>query len=221
MDLSALSPVLAEIGDQGLETFDPSSAQSGQRLKGNGRQYVRFYMKKFTKPVTVKAKINPVTGSSTPLEVEMKEFNQEFVEIINPGDKNEFDGPVEHHHKVEFARQYIAFKQGRGAPVGKPVEECEYIPPHVLVDLKYNGCHTEEQLADASDVLCGIIPNGLQLRDFARISVKSAQDNKFAPQIEALQKQNAELVKQFEELKAKNVTSDGVQLSPKKPNGSK
>lgn len=217
LDLSILAPVLGEIGDQGLDTFDLRNAQDGQRLRGSGRQFVRFYSKKESRPVTVEAKINPVTGASTPIKVEMREFVQDFINVINPGDKNEIDVPVEEHHKREFYRQYAAYKSGKGAPIGVPVEECSYIPPNVITDLRYNGCQTEEQLAEASDILCGIIPNGFQLRDFAKAVVKSKDANKASPQVQALQEQNREMQEKMNAMQEQLIALSTQQVEKRGP----
>lgn len=200
LDLSPVGSILNEIGDQGLNTFDVNSAADGQRVRGSGRQYVRFYYKKFARPVCTKAKINPVTGSSTPLTIEMQEVTQEFVEIINPGDKNIVDQPAEDYHRREHFRQYSAFKAGKGVMPGKDLDEVSYVPSNVALELKYHGCKTEEQLADASDVLCGLIPNGFQLRDFAKAVVAAESDNKQLPHIMALEEKNRATQAKLDEL---------------------
>ncbi len=193
IDLSPLNSVLGEIGDQGANTFDLTGAQDGQRLRGNGRQYVRFYYRKESRPVTTKAKIDPKTGASTPLKIEMQEFTREFVEIINPGDKNIVDQPAEDFHRREFSKQYFAFRKGNGVQLGTPIDDVSYVPPHVATELLYHGCKTEEQLADASDVLCGLIPDGFRLRDFAKAVVNAKNDSKGDNRVLGLQEKNAKL----------------------------
>ena len=202
LDLSSLSPILGGIDDD-LQNFDVGSAQSGERLRGANRQAVRFYLRKEARPVAKTVKINPVTGSTTVLETEMKEVVREFVEIIDPGDKrNIVDQPAEDYHRRQYFKQYRAFKNGTAAPIGKPLDECSYVPSPTVTELRYHNCHTEEQLADASDNLCSIIPNGQQLREFARAAVKANMDNQSLTQVMALQEKNKDLEEKLAQVMA-------------------
>lgn len=173
MQLSPLNNIIPSWDSPTLQDFDVTDVQDGQRLKGSNRQYVRFYKKVFKEVVTLEAKINEKTGTSTPVKVGVKDVERLMVNIVTPGDKNVVDAPAEDFHKREHWAHYKAFMDGRTAPIGTSLDECNYVSPSVATDLRYYGCHTEEQLADASDILCAQIANGFELREFARARCKA------------------------------------------------
>lgn len=199
MELSPLSKVVQDWGAPTLQDIDVNSAVAGERLRGSNRQYVRFYLKKFIEVEATKVRVVEKTGEVKVLESKAKEVEKEMVHIITPGDKNEIDAVAQDFHKREHWKAYTAFRNGSGVIIGKPLEECTYVPPSVTLELKYRGCHTEEQLADASDLLCGQIGNGYNYREFAKASQKAALDNKSLGQVHVLQ---AELAKTQATLKA-------------------
>ena len=224
MQLSPLGSVIPNFGSPTLDGFDFSNIEKmhGQRLAGDSaRQFVRFYNKVISIPQAKKVRINEKTGEVRVLETEMVNIEREFVEIITPGDKNTVDDFAQDFHRREHWRQYKAFRDGKSAPIGIPIEECSFIAPSVLTELKYLGVHTVEQLADASDVLCGRAPNGFDLREYARAVVKASVDSKSLGQVNLLkdelekaQKMIAELQAQMTEVKTETAE---IKRSPGRP----
>lgn len=199
MELSPLSKVIQDWGAPTLQNLDTDRAVPGERIRGSNRQYVRFYLKKFIDVIASKVKVIEKTGEVKVLASEAKEVEREMVQIITPGDKNEIDTIAQDFHRREHWQAYKAFRDGNGVILGKKLEECTYVPPSVTLELKYRGCHTEEQLADASDLLCNQIGNGWSYREFARAAQKIELENKSLGQVTALK---SELAKTQESLKA-------------------
>lgn len=112
-----------------------------------------------------------------------------MVHIVTPGDTNEFNDRAEDYHRREYWPQYKAFREGRTAPIGIDIDSVEWISPNIATELRYFGVHTVEQLADASDLLCGKVPNGWELREFARSVCKANLENKSLNQVTALKDQ--------------------------------
>ena len=205
---------IPSFGAPTLEGFDLSNLREGERVRGKNRQLVRFYWKRVSEPVTTQARIDEITGSSTPIKIEMLPKDVEMVEIVTPGDKNIVDCPASDYHKREYWPQYKAFRDGRGTPIGKPIDECMYISPSVATELRYLGVQTEEQLADASDLLCNNVADGWRLRDYARVVCKTTKDSQGLGQVHVLKgqlevaTQNYESLKvELEQLKGKLFTS--------------
>lgn len=198
-----------------LQGFDLSNVQDGERIKGSNRQYIRFYKKKFTEVYATKVKINEKTGTTTILETGTRPVEREMVHIITPGDKNIVDDFACDFHRRSFWNQYKAFRDGKTAPVGMSLDDSGFVSPGVATELRYLGCHTVEQLADASDVLCQQIPNGFELREFARAKCKADLDNKNLSQVNILkaelEKSNAviaEMQKQMQTLLSRQEPSE-------------
>lgn len=200
MQLSPLSKLIPTFGSPTLEGGYDVGVQDGQRLKTTGRQYVRFYSKIVPEVYATEVKINPKTGSTTVLKTAIRDVTREFVEIITPGDKNTVDDFAEDFHKREHWKEYKAFRDGDIAPRGKSLEECSYVSPHVVTELNYRKCFTMEQLADASDLLCGQIPDGQMLREFARAEAKALIDNKTNGEVGILSRKLEETQAQLAEL---------------------
>jgi len=200
--LSALNP----FGAPTLDGLDTNNIEDGRRIGGtSGRQFVRFYRKKET--LFVKAK----DGKVTPFETE-----RECVHIKTPGDTNVIDTHAEEYHRREHFRQYQAFRNGHTGPIGMPIDEATFVSQHIATELKIMGCHTVEQLADGSDVLCGQIPNGFELREFARAMMASRKDDKALQQVAALkteldasQKAMREMQQQMQVMQAMILNSRG------------
>lgn len=192
--MATINEAIPTFGAATLEGFDTTGAQPGQRLPGLKRQYVRFYRKTIPVVCATEVKINEKTGTTQVLKTAVKEVEREMVNIVTPGDSsNIVDDFAEDFHRREHWREYKAFRDGKVGPIGKDIDECtSYISPHVATELRYLGVHTEEQLAAASDLLCGQIACGFDLREFARACVKAQEGNKNLDQVRNLQ---AELVK--------------------------
>ncbi|CAB4151337.1 hypothetical protein UFOVP591_12 [uncultured Caudovirales phage] len=226
MDLSLINNAIPDFGPtvQGLNTVGEIGQRVGGDNSGSNRQFVRFYSKKISKLIATKVRIDEKTGSTTVLETKPVEETQEFVEIITPGDKNTVDQPAQLFHKREHFRQYQAFRDGRTTPLGQSVEDCQFISQSVALELKYLGCHTVEQLADASDALAGQIPDGFSLREFARAHCKANLDNKSLGQVNALQAQLNASQARLKELEAQvsmlvGASGQPLQAPPSRPEG--
>lgn len=211
MDLSPLSKVVPSWDSPTLQGFDLDNVQDGQRIgglnRGIHRQFVRFYKKKFSEVYATKVKINEKTGTTTVLETDVRNVEKEMVHIITPGDKNIVDDVACEFHKREHWAEYKAFRDGRSAPLGTSLDECSFVSPHIATELRYHGCLTLEQLADASDLLCERVPDGFEIREFARAKVKADRDNQSLDQVNALKielsksrEAMAEMQKQIEKL---------------------
>lgn len=204
MEASPINKAIPSWGSPTLEGFDLQNAHEGERIRGSSRQFVRFYKKKFVEVVATKVKINEKTGSTQVLETKPVEKEEEFVQIVTPGDKNSIDARVEDFHRREFWPQYKAFRDGKGVPLGTPIEECSFISPSIALELKYLGCHTVEQLADGSDLLSNQIANGWELREYARAVVKAQGNNKDKEQVNLLQVNLEKAQQQIAELAEAN-----------------
>jgi hypothetical protein len=202
MSISSVLSSLPNFGAKTLQDIDASSIQDGRRLGGSARQFVRFFNKTCTEIFAKKVKINEKTGATTVLETGSRPVTREFVEIITPGDKNVIETHAEDFHKRENFRQYQAFREGRVAPLGKSIDDCTYISAPVATELRILGVHTEEQLADASEVVLGRLPDGFALREFARESVKVNQLNSNNPAVAMLQSELSKAMEMIRELQA-------------------
>lgn len=186
MNLSPLNGIIPNWGAETLQNFDTNNIQDGERLRGSNRQYVRFYKKKDFEIHADKVKINEKTGDTRVISTKAVEVEKEMVHVVTPGDKNVYDGEAQDFHKREFWRQYSAYRSGQTAPLGSSVDDANFISPQIATELKYHGCHTVEQLAEASDILCGNLPNGWELREFARQYCKVQNENKSLGQVNVL-----------------------------------
>lgn len=203
MDLSPLSQIIPSFGSPTLEGFDTSNIQDGQRLGGSpNRQAVRFYKKKIVELRADKVRINPKTGNTEILSTKPVEVEKEFVSIVTPGDKNSVDDFAQDYHKREYFRQYAAFRAGKTAPIGLDIEECSFISAPVATELRYRGILVVEQLAEASDEICNILPDGYNLREFARAMVKATIENKSLGHVNVLKIELENTKKQMQEMQA-------------------
>lgn len=230
---------LPDFGSPTLQGLDVSNVQVGKRIGGvPGRQFVRFYKRVVPTCVTIEAKINEKTGSSIPVKTVVENREREFVEIVTPGEKNIVDDEVQEYHKRQFPREYIAFREGKGAPRGTPIDQLSYVPAGVVMELLIHKVQVEEQLANASDLLCGLIPDGFQLREFARASLAAREGSEVKSDVVVLKTQNDHLMKQLAAMQeqiqqlsnksvaaveeAKQPVSElGIQASPKPPRKTK
>lgn len=197
-----------------LSGFDTSNPQTGVPLASSSRQFVRFYPKKVVQVYATEVEVNERFGTTKVLKTATREKELEMVEIITPGDTNRIDCIAEEYHKSLYWKQYEAFRNNKGAIIGKPLSTCDYVPAGQLSELKYLGCHTQEQLADASDLLCGRIADGFNLREFARAMVKVDLDNASLGQVNTLK---SELAKAQEAIQKLTEQQKQIQLSMQKP----
>lgn len=187
MELSPLNKLIPSWGSPTLEGFDTSNIQDGQRLGGiSNRQFVQFYNHKFLEVYAKEVHINERTGESRVIKWDKREVEKEKVKIINPGDKNVIDAYAQDFHRRDFWQQYKNFRDGKNVIMGTPIDECSFVSSHIATELRYLGCYSLEQLADASDLLCDRIPNGYELREYAKALVQAGKDNKDLAQVNAL-----------------------------------
>lgn len=193
MNLSPLDSIVPNFGGAPtLQEFGSiQNVQDGVRIGGSpGRQFVRFYKKREAEIIGL-----PRKGQSPSI----RETEHEMVNIVTPGDTNVIDTRAEDYHRREYWQQYRAFRDGKAAPIGKQIDEVEWISPSIATELRYYGVHTLEQLADASDYLCDQVPNGWELRAYSQAVVKVDRENKSLGQVGALK---AELEKSQEVIQA-------------------
>lgn len=223
MELSPLSEAIPNFDGaptlQGFDGVNPQFLQEGVPIKTSSRQYVKFYLRKVPVVKSTKVRINEKTGQVKILKTEVQHVEKEFVTIVTPGDKNVYDNVATEVHKREFWPQYQAFRDGKVAPIGKDLDECEYIPASVVTEMKYMKCFTEEQLADASDNFCDRVPDGHVYREFARAMCLA--NKKLDPEVSALKNELAnanqivlETRQKMRELEAMLVDHKGDPLIP-------
>jgi len=217
MDLSPLSKVIPSFGSPTLEGFDLNNVQDGQRIKGSNRQYVHFYKKGVPETYAVDVQVNAKTGDTKVLKMGVREVEKEFVKIVTPGDKNEYDGEAQAFHKQEHFLSYKSFRDGNNAPIGTSIEECSFVSPSVALELRYLKVFTIEQLAESSDILCNSVANGFEIREFARAFVTANTAGKGDKQVSILKTELADAQKIISELQTqmKTVISD-LKVEPKK-----
>jgi hypothetical protein len=202
-------------GSPTLEGLDTSNMKVGVPLNGvPGRQFVQFYKKKTSEIRATKVKLNEKTGDVRVLETAPFDVEREYVKIVTPGDKNIIDTKAEDYHKREHFRHYASFRDGKMAPVGQSIDDCSFVSASVATELRYRGCHTVEQLADASDVLCSMTPSGYELREFARAHVKANAPDKVSSEVKLLREELA-AVKSLLNAQGQPIKSEEV-VAPKR-----
>jgi len=208
----------------GLDTFDSPlladvQINSDGTLKPSGKQNIRFYTKKFLK---FKAKpkldesgvqmkdekgkplfeIDPKTG--LPFKIAYEE-NVEMVRVETKGDTNIKDDVADEFIKRQYFRQYKFFKEGR-FPDGHPIEDFDFIQAPTILELHLLGIHTIEQIAAASDLVCGQLKDqsGYEIRDIAaqwiQINSPQGQNTKAL----ALERELLQAKREIESLKARS-----------------
>lgn len=207
-----------------LQGLDLSRLANGEPARGKARQYVRFYHKEVPEVYATEVEIVPLgmtgTTSTRVKKTDFRMVKKEFVQIKTPGDKDEYDNVVFPHHIESYFPLYQAFKSGKTVPTGQQLEDVEFLAgvPSIVTELRVKGCHTIEQLADASDLLCSVIPDGYLYREYARTFVKSNASQSQNQVISALQAQVQELTQKLTQLvdsKGQPMTDDVVAVSKK------
>ncbi|MCG8435494.1 MAG: hypothetical protein MJA83_15845 [Gammaproteobacteria bacterium] len=100
----------------------------------------------------------------------------EYVEIVLPGSRDIWDGPVEQRHRERFKPYYEAWKEGLEPPEeGIPLKEWTVIPPSMADELIHRKCKTVEQLASLPDAA---VPQGFQkFKQKANVYLENIEDN--------------------------------------------
>lgn len=188
---------------QGFE-YDP---RNPNRIGGSSRrQMVRFFNEtvmevQSTEVKTLLDKTGQFVESTKILKREAVPVTREMVEIVTPGDKNIIVDRAQPFHKLEHMDSYMNFREGKTAPIGTPIDECRFISGPLALELKVHRVHTVEQLADASDEFCKLIPTGWELREFARAEVKAVRESARGGEILSLKSQLSESKQTIDELK--------------------
>jgi len=204
-----------------LQGLNLEAGQDGLQVKQSNRQSVRFYTKQ---DLELCAVLNP-EGTKV-ARYEPIPVSKLMVRIETPGDKNIFDDVANEYHKREYKRYYYAFKDGKGAPVGHALEDCDYIQPVMVTELKYEGIHTMEQLADAPDNVLDRLPLGRPYQHYAQqwcqinsptgvqaVAKKLTSDLSSAKsEIESLREQFQKQSREISRLKMSMVDGDGRSL---------
>lgn len=104
-----------------------------------------------------------------------------FITIQHPGDNlNKIERPATEQDKIEFARQWQAFEQGR-EPIPDGTLLSILLPnnPEVVETLRYQKIYTIQQLAALNDTqLQSIGMGGFKLRQDAQTYLDAASDGK-------------------------------------------
>lgn len=100
----------------------------------------------------------------------------DFVRIIIPGDRNNVvDTEVTPEHKMRFEAQYERFKKNQDqASSGTPLEAWPQMTVGTVAELKAQGIHTVEQLADLPDNLAQKFMGSHALRAKAKTFLEAA-----------------------------------------------
>ena len=129
----------------------------------------------------------------------------EMIEKRVRGNRNDIViRPVNDNDKREFRDLYRQFKEDveQTGQSGTPLEQWPPITKSLCLELKHMGFHTVEQLAGASDSVCGKMA-GLQTFKQKAIAFLEVSKNSSAP-IEQLSARVTDLVNQVETLMAQN-----------------
>jgi len=189
---------------QGIDTFDRDRNRLGGSSK---RQMVRFFKEttmevQTTRADVLKDRTGQFVESTKILERKAVPVTKEMVEIVTPGDKNVVYDRAQDFHKLEHFDVYRAYREGRTAPIGMPIEDCKFISGPIALELRVHKVFTVEQLADASDDLCRLIPNGWELREFSRAEVRANKESARGGEILTLKSEISESKATIEQLKA-------------------
>lgn len=175
---------------------------------------------------------HPVKNEKKSLELGRDFFeNREYIRITAPGDRTKawfrpvrkVSNGIEPPDTVRWPRQWGAFQnQQKQVPDGLPLEECSFLSPSDVKNLKGHDIHTAEQLAALSDNNLGVLLGARTLREKAKLIIDKAKDGAFALQ---MQKQNEDLQTQITALQnqLQGFTNSGivvpekVDTSPRKP----
>jgi hypothetical protein len=138
--------------------------------------------------------------------------DREWIKIYTPGDKDTvIEREVWPSDKERFPRQYLSFKSNpKGDQIqGMPLADFPAVPPSMVEELRYFGVRTVEQLAAISDGNAQNIGPILHLREKAKEFLTRSREQaplkamegelaKRDAQIEALQRQNADIGSRYE-----------------------
>lgn len=200
---------MSGLGDFGPALDDVDFNQDGS-LKLNGKQSVKFYLKKILS-FKAKFKTDKETGKKV-LDIDPKtglpfketfEEEREMVRVETKGDTNIKDDFANDLDRRQYYRQYKAFRSGK-IPDGIPTEEFDFLQPSTIMELHYYGVHTIEQVATMEDQVCERVKDqsGYEIRDIAAqwIRINSPQGTNL--KLDAAQKEIRDLKRRLASLEA-------------------
>lgn len=206
--------VSASFGMGSVE-FEPTNNPGVFQTKTNSRQNVRFFNQKFYNPYETKRQNDErkridINSPTIPVWDEL-----ELVEIATPGEGKPFVGIAEDYHKQVHFKQYKAFKQGSDQSLGTPLSQAEFLAGIEIVELMAQGVRTIEQLSQASDILCNLIPRGFEIRDHSRYWLKTKETESSGEAVKKMSSDLSEALKQIALLVDKQQRSDAELASLK------
>ena len=180
-----------------LASYDQAAVMEGQpRYAFDSKLYVQFY---------TRAVMNNFKSAQEGRPI----FDElDFVRIIIPGDRNNVvDTEVTQEHKTRFADRYERFKKNQEQAIsGTPLEVWPQMTVGMVAELKAQGVHTVEQLADLSDGLAQKFMGSFSLRqrakNFQEAASGQAASTKLEAELESRDNEIALLKKQVEQLMA-------------------
>lgn len=134
--------------------------------------------------------------------------DEERVQHLVPGSPNSPVERVRDEHRQRWPEEYAKFKAGMETSLsGVPLEQWAAITKSVVLELKYLGLHTVEQVADMPDQACQRIRTGGQkIRELAKQYLDDAYAQAEAQKLLAIQErqasENADLRNKVAELAA-------------------
>ena len=171
--------------------FDHNVFQPGQRHLADDKLYVRFFEDVLPDDVASKERGRPIFRDVC------------MVTIMVPGNrKTIITREARDEDKARFAKQFQHFKKGDGSLMGTPLKEWGMCPRSFTEELKYQGFHTVEQVANAQDQACQNLPGLRDLRDRAKAYLALAEGAAPAAKLQAeLSERDAQIQSLQEQLK--------------------
>lgn len=187
-----------------MQELDYDYTLHQQEWAGDDKLYKRFFMDVLEDPIASK-------------EAGIRKFRDtEMITIMVPGNKtNVITREVRPEDRVRFAKEYDRFKAGEIDQInGFPLKEWPALSRAQIEELKYQGFHTVEQLANMND---GVAGRHMGYNDLKQKAQRWLDNQKSAAPLEkleaavkdreseisALQNQIAEQAKMLAELQAK------------------
>lgn len=162
--------------NEALASYDQAAVMEDQpRYALDKKLYVQFY---------TRAVMNNFKSAQEGRPI----FDElDFVRIIIPGDRNNVvDTEVTPEHKMRFEAQYERFKKNQEQAVsGTPLEVWPQMTVGMVAELKAQGVHTVEQLADLPDGLAQKFMGSFALRQKAKVFLEAAAGQAANTKLEA------------------------------------
>lgn len=165
--------------------FDHNIFQPGQRHLADDKLFVRFFEDILPDEEASKVKARPIFRDVT------------MVTIMVPGNRRTIiTREARQEDMARFAKQFDHYKRGETGIPGTPIKEWGMCARSFAEELKYQGFHTVEQLANAQEQAFQKLPGLRELSDRAKAYLAAAEG--VAPQA----KLQAELTARDEQIEA-------------------